>query len=208
MKDFLMLFHIFKRYMYNGIINIDNLDASEILELLEACDELCFDELIDDLQNFLIKEEKEWIQEKNLIDIYEISSKHQSFNLLQDYCNELIYHDNADLLLKSKGIVVTEKPMLMTILKKDDLELREIDIWDCVIRWGMGQIENLEQLKKIKEIESGQHLPKFKRQKIKLEKENILELNEDHLKELKNIFEDIIQLIRFNKITYTEFNKK
>ena len=70
--------------MYNGIINIDNLDASEILELLEACDELCFDELIDDLQNFLIKEEKEWIQE-NLIDIYKISSKHQSFNSLRDY---------------------------------------------------------------------------------------------------------------------------
>ena len=41
--------------MYNGIINIDNLDANEILKLLEACDELCFDELIDDLQNFLIK---------------------------------------------------------------------------------------------------------------------------------------------------------
>ena len=28
--------------MYNGIINIDNLDVNEILELLEACDELCF----------------------------------------------------------------------------------------------------------------------------------------------------------------------
>ena len=60
--------------MYNGIINIDNLDKNEILELLEACDELCFDELIDDLQNFLIKEEKEWIQE-NLIHTHKISSK-------------------------------------------------------------------------------------------------------------------------------------
>ena len=167
-----MLFYIFKRYMYNGIINIDNLDANEILELLEACDELCFDELIGDLQNLLINEEKEWIQE-NLIDIYKISSKHQSFNLLQDYCDELIYHDNAELLLKSKDIVVTEKPMFMTILKKDDLELMEIDIWDCVIRWGVGQIENLVQLKRIKEIELDQLLPKFKKQKIKLEKENI-----------------------------------
>src|SRR2546421_6984373 len=109
--------------MYNGIINIDNLDANEILELLEACDELCFDELIDDLQNFLIKEEKEWIQE-NLIDIYEISSKHQSFSLLQNCCDELIYYDNAELLLKSKDIVVIEKPMFMSTLKKDDLELR------------------------------------------------------------------------------------
>ena len=193
--------------MYNGIINVNNLDANEILGLLEACDELCFDELIDDLQNFLIKEEKEWIQE-NLIDIYKISTKHQSFSLLQDYCDELIYYDNAELLLKSKDIVVTEKPMFMTILKKDDLELMEIDIWDCVIRWGVGQIENLMQLKRIKEIESGQHLLKFKKQKIKLEKENILERNKDHLKELKNILGDVIPLIRFNQITFTEFHKE
>src|SRR5437773_2653 len=198
-----MLFHIFKRYMYNGIINADNLDANEILELLETCDELCFDELIEDLQNFLIKGEKEWIQQ-NLIEIYKISIKHQSFNLLQDYCDELIYHDNAELLLKSKDIVVIEKPMFMSILKKDDLELREINIWDCVIRWGMGQVENLEQLKRIEEIESGQYLPKFKKQKIKLEKENILELNKDHLKELKDILGDIVSLIRFNQITSTE----
>src|SRR2546429_8126583 len=117
MKDFLMLFHIFKRYMYNGIINIDNLDASEILELLEACDELCFDELIDDLQNFLIKEEKEWIQE-NLIDIHKILSKYQPFNLLQDYCDGLIY-DNAELILKSSDIAIIEKHVFMSILKKD-----------------------------------------------------------------------------------------
>ena len=94
------------------------------------------------------------------------------------------------------------------MLKKDDLGLREIDIWDCVIRWGVGQIENLVQLKRIKETELEQFLPKFKKQKIKLEKENILELNKGHLKELKDIFGDIIPLIRFNQITSTEFHKE
>src|SRR5437016_2682429 len=156
-KFFFYTVYIFKRYMYNGIINIDNLDASEILELLEACDELCFDELINDLQNFLIKEEKEWIQE-NLIDIYKISFQYQSYNLLQDFCDGLFY-DNAELLLKSNDIAIIEKPTFMYILKKDDLELREIEIWDCVIRWGVRQIENLEQLKRVEEIELE---PKFK----------------------------------------------
>src|SRR5438105_887297 len=203
---FIYYFTFVKRYMYNGTISVNNLDANEILELLEACDELCFDELIDDLQNFLIKEEKEWIQE-NLIDIHKILSKYQPFNLLQDYCDGLIY-DNAELILKSSDIAIIEKHVFMSILKKDDLELREIDIWDCVIRWGVGQIENLEQLKRIKEIESGQYLPKFKKQKIKLEKENILEWNKDHLKELKDILGDIIPLIRFNQITSTEFHKE
>ena len=127
--------------------------------------------------------------------------------MLQDYCDGLIY-DNAELILKSSDIAIIEKHVFMSILKKDDLELREIDIWDCVIRWGVGQIENLEQLKRIKEIESGQYLPKFKKQKNKLGKENILEWNKDHLKELKDVLGDVISLIRFNQITSTEFHKE
>src|SRR6266480_2155941 len=133
-KFFFYTVYILKRYMYNGIINVDNLDANKILELLEACDELCFDELIDDLQNFLINKEKEWIRE-NLIDVYKFYSQHQSFNLLQDYCN-ILFYDNPESWLKSDHVVIIEKPIFISILKNDDLELKEIDIWDCVIRWG------------------------------------------------------------------------
>src|SRR6266511_3696616 len=180
MKDFLMLFHIFKRYMYNGIINIDNLDASEILELLEACDELCFDELIDDLQNFLIKEEKEWIQE-NLIYINKFSFKHQSFNLLQDYCNELIC-ENPDIVLNSNNVATIEKSMLVSILKREDLKMDEIDIWNCVIQWGSGQNEELGG--------------------------NISEWKKDDFKKLKYLLDDIIPLIRLSEISRENFYDK
>src|SRR6266511_3586565 len=105
--------------IYNGIINIDNLDKNEILELLEACDELCFDELIDDLQNHLIKEEK-WTQQ-NIIHAHKLSFKHQSFNLLQDYCNELIC-ENPDIVLNSNNVAIIEKSMLVSILKKYDFK--------------------------------------------------------------------------------------
>ena len=67
----IIIFLSFKRYMYNGDIRVSNLDANEILELLEACDELCFDELTEDLQNNLINKKKEWVEE-NLLDIYKI----------------------------------------------------------------------------------------------------------------------------------------
>ena len=128
--------------MYNGIINIDDLDANEILELLEACDELCFDELIDDLQHYLIKEEK-WIQQ-NLIHIHKFSFKHQSFNVLQGYCNELIC-ENPEVILNSNNVATIEKSMLVSILKRDDLKMDEIDIWNCVIQWGSGQNEKIFQ---------------------------------------------------------------
>src|SRR5437660_11687698 len=121
--------------MYNGVVNVNNLDASEILELLETCDELNFDELVEDLQNHLLNQHKEWIQQ-NLIYFYKISSKHQTFNLLQGYCD-----DNPELLLNSGDMVLMEKSMLIAILKKDILGLNEIDIWDCIIQWGIEQNE-------------------------------------------------------------------
>ena len=62
---------LFKRYFYNGTININNLNPNETLELLEACDELNIDELIEDLQNYLIVEKKEWV-ERNLIYTHKI----------------------------------------------------------------------------------------------------------------------------------------
>ena len=72
-------FFFFKRYIYNGTVDINNLDPDEILDLLEACDELDISDLIVDLQNYLITEEKEWIQQ-NLVHIEKISSEHKSFN--------------------------------------------------------------------------------------------------------------------------------
>ena len=126
--------------MYNGVINIDNLDTNEILELLEACDELCLDELIDDLQNYLIKEEK-WIQQ-NIIHAHKVSFKHQSFNLLQDYCNELIC-DNPDVVLNSNNVATIEKSILVSILKMDDLKMDEIDIFGIIlVNGGQDKMKN------------------------------------------------------------------
>src|SRR5256885_3908368 len=152
--------------MYNGVVNINNLDANEILELLETCNELNFNELVEDLQNHLLIQHKEWIQQ-NLIYFYKISLKHKEFNLLQGYCNELI-DDNPELLLNSGDMVSIEKSMLIAILKKDDLGLDEINIWDCVIQWGIGQDKELEK--------------------------DISEWKEKDFKILKGILEDIIPL--------------
>ncbi len=166
--------------MYNGTIDIDNLDKNEILELLEACDELCFDELTEDLQNFLIREEK-WIQQ-NLIHTHKISSKHQLFNLLQDYCNKMIC-ENPEIVLNSNNIATIEKSMIVSILKRDDLEMDEIDIWNYIIQWGSGQNKELRN-------------------------KNISEWKKDNFKKLKYVLDDIIPLIRFNEISRENFYDK
>ena len=132
------------------------------------------------MQNHLLIEHKEWIQQ-NLIYFYKISSKHQTFNLLQSYYNELV-DDNPGLLLNSGDMISIEKSMLTTILKKDILGLGEINIWDCVIQWGIGQNKELEK--------------------------DISEWNKEDYKILKDILEDIIPLIRFNEINSKDFFRK
>src|SRR5205823_12913119 len=79
-------------------------------------------------------------------------------------------------------MISIEKSMLTTILKKDILGLGEINIWDCVIQWGIGQNKELEK--------------------------DISEWNKEDYKILKDILEDIIPLIRFNEINSKDFFRK
>ena len=138
-----------------------------------------FDELINDLQNHLIQKE-EWILQ-NLVYVHEISSHHQLFNVLYNYCSELI-NENPTLFLKSNDFTIIEKSILMSMLGRDDLELEEIDIWDCVIKWGIGQNEELAK--------------------------DISEWRKEDFVKLKNIIKDFIPLIRFNQITINDFSYK
>src|SRR5437763_10452546 len=167
---------LFKRYFYNGTIDINDLNPNETLELLEACDELNIDELIEDLQNYLIVKKKEWIKQ-NLVYTHKISSHHQSFSLLHNHCSE-----NPALFLKSNDFTMIEKSVLITILERDDLKLEEIDIWDCVIKWEIGQNEEL--------------------------KKDISEWKKEDFIKLKNIIKDFISLIRFNQIASNDFSHK
>ena len=122
------------------------MNPNEIVELLLACDELNFNqldfnELLVDLQNKLIEKEKEWVPE-NTNNLYQISFRYQSFNILQDYFEGLI-NNTAEYFLKSHDYRNIEKPILMSILKKDILNLEEINIWEYVIQWGIGKIEKV-----------------------------------------------------------------
>src|SRR5437588_12687378 len=76
-----------------------------------------------------------------------------------------------------------EKQMLISLLKKEDLNMREIDVWSYVIKWGIGQTENLEGKK-------------------------FSVWNENDFGELKNILKDIIPLIRFRDISDKCFYNK
>jgi hypothetical protein len=107
---------------------------------------------------------EEWINQ-NFIFLYQISLKHQSFSILKDYFENLV-SNNPELFLKSNDSKNIEKSLLISLLKKDDLAVYEIDFWNCIIQWGTRQIENVEKIP-------------------------ITEWNKNDFKKLKNILQDI-----------------
>jgi hypothetical protein len=50
------------RYIYGGILSLNEHDTSEILKLLLAANELLLQELVDYLQKYLIENKAEWME--------------------------------------------------------------------------------------------------------------------------------------------------
>ena len=52
---------------------------------------------------------------------------------------------NPELFLNSDDSKDIEEPLLISLLENDDLVVKEIDAWNCIIEWGTAKIENLEK---------------------------------------------------------------
>ncbi|GBC40631.2 BTB/POZ protein [Rhizophagus irregularis DAOM 181602=DAOM 197198] len=55
--------NIILKYIYGGIISLNEQDPSEILKVLVAADNLLLQELIDYLQTYLIENKSEWMEQ-------------------------------------------------------------------------------------------------------------------------------------------------
>ena len=110
------------------------MDASEILELLEACDELCFDELIEDLQNLIRKLVNS--KNENALPLKYISKLVNDFsNLLKesDYYDVEIKvgtdeHDDVKTFKAYSGILKTRCSYFKTALSNNWIKRSDNDI--------------------------------------------------------------------------------
>ncbi|GES90287.1 hypothetical protein GLOIN_2v1877169 [Rhizophagus clarus] len=57
------IFQIILKYIYGGIISLNEQEPSEILKILVAADQLNLQELIDYLQKYLIENKSEWVEQ-------------------------------------------------------------------------------------------------------------------------------------------------
>src|SRR5581483_9909690 len=130
-------FIILLRYIYGGKVSLKEYDASDIIKILIAANELSLQELIPYLESFLIKNKTNWM-EQNFELIYQMSFENESFLELQKYCTNLISKE-PDKIFKSLNFSSISEKLLISILQNDNLQTDGVQIWEHVIKWGLAQ---------------------------------------------------------------------
>ncbi|RIA92177.1 hypothetical protein C1645_821076 [Glomus cerebriforme] len=136
-------FTIILRFIYCGKIDLTELQGPDVLNLLITVDELNIQTLISCIQEYLVKNKDKYLQQ-NPIEILEAVHQHESFTDLLSFCIERICIE-PETLFNSDKFIRLKASLLELLLKRDDLLLDEIDIWDNLIRWCLAQHSNISQ---------------------------------------------------------------
>ncbi|RHZ76365.1 hypothetical protein Glove_198g99 [Diversispora epigaea] len=131
------VFEIILKYIYGGIVNFVNMDTKIIYELMVNANELEFEELSVKLENYLIESKASWLRTHFSL-IYRSIFDGNEFKGLKKFYNDIIAK-HPNLIFESRDFTSLQEAALISILKRDDLKVEEIKIWDYVIKWGIAQ---------------------------------------------------------------------
>ncbi|RIB27315.1 hypothetical protein C2G38_2160939 [Gigaspora rosea] len=141
-------FNIIIKYIYGGVISLEDFEPVAILDLLVRVNFFMLTELVDYIQNYLIENNATWLQ-SNFFRVYQLNFLHDnSFNALQKYCSKTVVK-RPNMIFDSDHFPTLQENALIALLKNDNLEMEESEIWEKVIQWGKAQThdlpENLEE---------------------------------------------------------------
>ncbi|EXX65184.1 hypothetical protein RirG_135660 [Rhizophagus irregularis DAOM 197198w] len=131
------LFNIILRFIYCGNIELKNLQGPEVLKLLIAVDELNIQQLISYIQEYLIEHQTEFLHQ-NQTGILETIYQHETFTDLWNFCLEKICEE-PEILFNSDKFINLKAPLLELLIKRDDLNMEEIEIWEGLLKWCFAQ---------------------------------------------------------------------
>ncbi|EXX65217.1 uncharacterized protein OCT59_027405 [Rhizophagus irregularis] len=173
-------FQIILRYIYGGVVSLDEYDAPYIIKILVSASELNLQEFINILQSFLIENKSEWI-ELNFSDVYELSFENSSFSDLQKYCNDLISND-PDKIFRSLNYSATSEKVLISLIQSEKFQIKEIQVWEFILKCGLTRNPELPSDPKM--------------------------FSDDDFNTLKNRIQQYVPFINFYNLTSEEFLNK
>ncbi|RUO96515.1 hypothetical protein BC936DRAFT_141900, partial [Jimgerdemannia flammicorona] len=112
-------------------------EATLLLDLLVASDELLVTDLTDILQHHLTMFYSQHI-DTHALRVLRVADQH-SWPLLKHYCMDVICKDPYPVFF-SDQLASIDEALLVEVLKCDELRMKEIDVWECVVAWGLLQV--------------------------------------------------------------------
>jgi len=112
-------------------------DASDILMVLVAANELLLQELVEYLQKYLIENQSEWMK-KHFELVHKVCFQSNNLLELQQFCTDLM-SESPEKIFKSLDFTLLSEKSLIFLIKRDDLQMEEIEIWEYVLKWGLAQ---------------------------------------------------------------------
>ncbi|RHZ73582.1 hypothetical protein Glove_230g70 [Diversispora epigaea] len=113
------------------------MDTRTMYDLMIVANELEFGELSQKLENHFIESKASWLRTYFTF-VYHSIFKHNKFQNLEKFCNDIIIK-HPSIIFESVEFTSLHESALVSILERDDLQMKESEIWDYVIKWGTAQ---------------------------------------------------------------------
>jgi hypothetical protein len=112
-------------------------DNSEIFKVLLAADELLIQEIVDYLQKYLIENKSNWMEQHFEL-VHRKSFQSNSLLQLQQFCTDFMAK-SPEKVFKSLDFTSLSEKSLIQLVKRDDLQMKEIEVWEHVLKWSLAQ---------------------------------------------------------------------
>ncbi|RHZ85280.1 hypothetical protein Glove_67g87 [Diversispora epigaea] len=106
-----------------------------------VANECKLEELTNKLETLLIDTKASWLKTHFSL-VYRTIFDRRNFKKLENYCNDIIVK-YPNLIFDSSDFTSLQESALVSLLKRDDLQMKEVEIWDYVIKWGISQNSTL-----------------------------------------------------------------
>ncbi|RHZ44047.1 hypothetical protein Glove_768g8 [Diversispora epigaea] len=135
------IFNVILQYIYGGTVGLENCETRFIYDLMLAADEFELKELTNKLETLLIETKGSWLK-THFSFIYHFIFSRNDFKKLKNFCNDIVVK-YPNLIFDADDFTSLEESALVSLLKRNDLQIEEVKIWDYVIKWGIAQTSTL-----------------------------------------------------------------
>src|SRR6185437_12363598 len=116
-----------------GVLSLNEHDTSDILKVLLAANELHLQELVDNLQKYLIENYSEWMEQHFEL-IHQTSFQFDNLLGFQQFCTNFTAK-SPEKIFKSLDFTSISEKSLVQLIKH--LQIKEVEVWECVLKWGL-----------------------------------------------------------------------